>query len=51
MKAEVRINLLQWCWQKQTFNLLDHLVELEKFLLNCIYCTSDEVIEFAYFCI
>ena len=38
MKAEVRINLLQtrfnWKW---TFNLLAHFVQIDKFLLNCIY--------------
>ena len=38
MKAEVIINLLQKRFnQKWTFNLLAYFVQIDKFLLNCIY--------------
>ena len=38
--AKVLIKVLIKCW---TFNLFVYFVQLDKFLLNCIYCTNVEV--------
>ena len=52
IKAEERKNLLQQGFsQKLFFNFLVHLVEIDKFLSNCIYCASVVVVDFSYFCI